>query len=179
MRAMLRPHPDFPAPAIAIEGEAERSGAALSLTFRLGGDLDGVRIPAASASPGRADELWRRTCFEAFVAPEAGESYVELNLSPSGEWAAYGFDGYRGGMSSVAAAPWVELKLAEGALVLRAKVDLSALSTLSGAWRLGLSAVIEATDRSLSYWAVAHLPGRPDFHHRDCLALELAAPQDT
>jgi hypothetical protein len=40
-------------------------------------------------------------------------------------------------------------------------------------WRLGLSAVIEDRSGQKSYWALAHPPGRPDFHHEDCFALEL------
>jgi hypothetical protein len=39
--------------------------------------------------------------------------------------------------------------------------------------RLGLSAVIEETSGRKSYWALAHPPGKPDFHHPDCFALEL------
>ena len=38
---------------------------------------------------------------------------------------------------------------------------------------LGLSAVIEGADGSLSYWALVHPPGKPDFHNADCFALEL------
>jgi hypothetical protein len=40
--------------------------------------------------------------------------------------------------------------------------------------RLGLSAVIEENDGTISYWALKHLPGKPDFHHPDSFALELA-----
>jgi hypothetical protein len=39
--------------------------------------------------------------------------------------------------------------------------------------RLGLSAVVEATDGGLSYWALRHPPGKPDFHHIDAFALQL------
>ena len=39
--------------------------------------------------------------------------------------------------------------------------------------RLGLSAVIEASDATLSYWALHHPPGKPDFHHADGRALLL------
>jgi hypothetical protein len=35
--------------------------------------------------------------------------------------------------------------------------------------------VIEETNGRLSYWALAHPPGKPDFHHSDCFALELPA----
>ena len=33
---------------------------------------------------------------------------------------------------------------------------------------LGLTAVIEEVDGTKSYWALAHAPGPPDFHNRDC-----------
>ena len=39
--------------------------------------------------------------------------------------------------------------------------------------RLGLSAVLEAVDGTLSYWAFRHPPGMPDFHHIDAFALRL------
>ena len=42
-------------------------------------------------------------------------------------------------------------------------------------WRLGLSAVIEEKDGGTSWWALAHPPGKPDFHHDDCFAARLAA----
>jgi len=41
--------------------------------------------------------------------------------------------------------------------------------------KLGLSAVIEEIDGTKSYWALAHPPGKPDFHHPDCFALTLPA----
>jgi len=39
--------------------------------------------------------------------------------------------------------------------------------------RLGLSAVVESVDGGLSYWAMRHPPGKPDFHHVDAFALQL------
>jgi hypothetical protein len=40
--------------------------------------------------------------------------------------------------------------------------------------RVGLSAVIEANDGTLSYWALKHPAAKPDFHHPDSFVLELA-----
>ena len=59
--------------------------------------------------PGRADELWRTTCFEAFIGGESG-SYTELNFSPSGQWASYDFDAPRQGMrdSTTECEVWLE-----------------------------------------------------------------------
>jgi len=42
-----------------------------------------------------------------------------------------------------------------------------------GAMRLALSAVIEEERGRLSYWALRHPPGKPDFHHPDAFALAL------
>ena len=39
--------------------------------------------------------------------------------------------------------------------------------------RLGLSAVVEEYDGMLSYWALRHPPGKPDFHHAAAFALVL------
>jgi hypothetical protein len=33
--------------------------------------------------------------------------------------------------------------------------------------------VLEENDGGKSYWALAHSPAKPDFHHTDCFALEL------
>ena len=41
------------------------------------------------AGRGRADGLWRSTCFELFVRSNQREGYAEFNLSPSEQWAAY------------------------------------------------------------------------------------------
>jgi len=42
--------------------------------------------------------------------------------------------------------------------------------------RLGLSAVVEDADGELSYWALRHPPGKPDFHYTDAFALQLVLP---
>ena len=42
-------------------------------------------------------------------------------------------------------------------------------------WQLGLSAILEETDGTKSYWALAHPEGdKPDFHDPVCFAARLA-----
>jgi hypothetical protein len=42
-------------------------------------------------------------------------------------------------------------------------------------WQLGLSAVLEETDGTKSYWALAHGQGdKPDFHDPACFAERLS-----
>ena len=38
-------------------------------------------------------------------------------------------------------------------------------------WNIGLSAILEEDDGTISYWALAHGSGRPDFHHPDGFTL--------
>lgn len=178
MRLALKPHPDFPSQAVSsIEVEVGRpKPGALALAYRVAGRIADLAIPPP-AEPARADELWRRTCFEAFLKPQPGEAYFEVNLAPSTRWAAYGFSGYREDMSAPPlAAPVIETRAAEDAFELTASLALEGLPTLAagGAWRLGLSAVIEEAGGRRSYWALAHPAGRPDFHHADAFAFELS-----
>jgi len=53
-------------------------------------------------------------------------------------------------------------------------LDTSIYLPAGDTFGLGLSAVIEETSGRKSYWALAHPPGKPDFHHTDSFALELA-----
>jgi len=146
------------------------------LSYVVTGEIGDLRLPPRSA-PARADELWRHTCFEAFLRPSPGAAYYEFNFAPSTQWAAYGFSGYRSGMriANEVSAPHIEVQSTNERYSLQASLDLDRLPGLAGGdpWRLGLSAVIEETDGTLSYWALAHPAGRADFHHSDCFALEL------
>lgn len=172
-RKLVR-HPDFGCDAVqAIEVEAARPAAdRLALRYRLSGVTDALVLPPPAT--GRADGLWKRTCLEAFVRTASGAGYRELNAA-NGQWAAYRFSGYREGMDEAEIGPpdlRLERQASEVLLTAVWRVDLPP----GLAWRIGVSAVIEDRDRGLSYWALAHPPGKPDFHHPDCFALELPAP---
>ena len=180
MRYTLECHPDSRClAAIRIDVEADRSGSVLSLDFRLIGDNGGLLIPDP-ATPAFRSGLWKHSCFEAFIRPDQGDGYCELNLSPSGEWAAYAFDNYREGMRPVDPLPALAIAVArsDSSIELTGQVDLSGVAALPAgrSWRLGISAIVEDAYGNKSYWALAHSPGAPDFHHKDCFALELPPP---
>jgi hypothetical protein len=123
--------------------------------------------------PRRADGLWRHTCFECFLRTK-GEGYQEFNFSPSREWAAYWFRGYRDPDEQPPACDLrITLARDAGAVRLDATIPASALVRVSNPWRLGLSAVVEETSGAMSYWALRHPAGKPDFHHDETFALEL------
>jgi hypothetical protein len=72
-------------------------------------------------------------------------------------------------------APRIEVSSSPDRYTLRAALDLETANVPRGTpWRLGLSAVIEETTGNKSYWALAHAPGKPDFHCTDCFTHELS-----
>jgi hypothetical protein len=145
----------------------------LHLRWRIEG-AGGLVVPAF-AGRGRADGLWRTTCFELFVRGE-GETYAEFNLSPSERWAAYDLTGYRSGMTDrpMPRDPVCGLRGHGDLMIFDADLPLAALPPPP--WRYGLCAVIEEAGGVMSYWALAHGADRPDFHDRACFAGTLAAP---
>lgn len=146
----------------------------LQLRWRIEGA--GALVVPPFAGRGRADGLWRTTCFELFIAAGEGGGYCEFNLSPSERWAAYDFSGYREGMAERAMPRDAACGLrGSGDLVIfDAALPLAGLPPLPA--RCGLCAVVEEEGGRISYWALAHPPGKADFHHPACFAATLAAP---
>jgi hypothetical protein len=161
---------------IAAEVECV-AGPRVRVSFRLRGDLGRVVIPARASSL-RVDGLWERTCFEAFIAPQGRAHYLELNFSPSTEWAAYAFDGYRQGMRPLPLprAPEIAMNEAEGEFRVTADVDFGAIEDAPWPWCVGLSAVIADRAGTRSYWALRHPAAKPDFHDAAGFVWRLEGP---
>jgi len=178
MRQVLRLHPDslcFAATHVEVEVARPRADS-LVLCYFVTGKISDLRMPPVTAAA-RTDELWQHTCFEAFVRASPGAGYYEFNFAPSTQWAAYQFGGYRTDMrvATEISAPRIDVQSSRDCCTLRASLQLDGLSSLPRAagWSLGISAVIEEMSGRKSYWALAHPPGKADFHHSDCFAYEL------
>jgi len=154
----------------------------LQLIYLVTGSIEKLEIPRPSSTR-RADRLWAHTCFEAFIRADDDASYYEFNFSPSTDWAAYSFRDYRDGelLQDKNSAPKIVVRRDADSLELDAVICLDRLRAIrTGALlRIGLSAVIEANDGTLSYWALKHPGDKPDFHHPDSFALELAFPSQS
>jgi hypothetical protein len=179
--AVLTAHPSTPNDAVRsiwVQLRAEEPGILL-LQYSLDADMSRVRVPLSGAG-GRADALWKHTCFEAFVAPADAPGYHEFNFSPSLEWAIYRFSAYREGMSpaEIGRAPEISVRLGDDGLELQSAARLGHLADLRDArhLRIALAAVIEDENGRLSYWGLRHPPGKPDFHHPNAFALEVTRP---
>src|SRR5262245_28865591 len=176
----LRCHPSTRSKSVRdIQVLVRRSGSdELHMTYFLNGDISRIRIPPASA-PRIGTQLWQHTCFEAFIAVEGQSAYHEFNFAPSGEWAVFDFLNYRkrGPHVSEITPPRIAVHSTRSRLELDSLVRLESLSAIHqrASLRLGLSAVIEASD-GLSYWALCHPAGKPDFHDADGFTLRLEPP---
>jgi hypothetical protein len=177
-RVQLLAHPYTPGEWVwSISAEvALEAPATLVCRYSLHGEVRRLVVPVARAGR-RADGLWRHTCFEVFAAADPAAGYYEFNFSPSLEWAAYRFSEYREGMvpANLSRAPGLQARKTADRLELTAHVHLEGLAELSSPQllRLGLTAVVEDDGGSLSYWALRHAAGNPDFHDPDSFALEL------
>ena len=163
---------------------SRRNERTLFAEFRALGDMSKVEWPGdqllGHENWARANELWQHSCFELFVRKPIGPEYAEVNLATNARWAAYGFHSYRNGMCPVEDLTLVKAvwRIQPRRVQLWARLELPE-EFRDGDWHLGLSAVIEETRGTKSYWALAHPPGKPDFHHPTCFAATLPPPEIT
>ena len=165
----LTPHPDH-----EPEGVTAVEAAILGLDdywLRLRWRVEGAAqvIVPPFAGKGRMDGLWQETCFELFIKGDAEDGgYVELNLSPSEQWAAYDFAAYRSGMENrdMPRDPDCTIRRGGNILIFDASIPVAGLPPLP--WQIGISAVLAEDDGegeiARSFWALRHPQGRPDFH---------------
>jgi hypothetical protein len=173
---LLVPHPDHP-PVAVTRVEARVTGRDqnwLRVRWRIEGSQSLVVPPFAGK--GRAEGLWRTTCFELFLKPLGGEAYCELNLSPSERWNAYDFDGWRAGMRERPSPREPECTMRQGSSFAIFDAAISAAGLPANDCAMGLAAVIEEEGGTLSYWALVHPEDKPDFHAPACFAVALSAP---
>lgn len=175
----LVPHPATP--PLAVRRIEARVVAIDAQWLRLRWRIDGPErlVVPAFAGKGRADELWKTTCFEFFVRPSDGMAYVELNLSSSERWNAYDFSGYREGMAErgMPHEPVCTMRRGQSMAIFDAAVPVEGLPALP--WATSFACVIEEEGGHRSYWAMAHCGDRPDFHDPACFAGAVPAPGGT
>ena len=125
-----------------------------------------IQFPKIEVTPLRRDDLWKETCFEAFLCNEESKGYVEFNGSPNGNWNAYAFRDYREGMDLV---PFLDLPTSqvlnknETCIEMEWRLPLEIFKNKIST--IGLTVVLKTTEGTI-YWALKHVGERPDFHLR-------------
>jgi len=172
----LIPCCDSDIPALQCSGRVVRQNNFLSVQYSLLGEAGNIVLPAPSTPPKRKDGLWATTCFEFFLALPDDPQYWEFNLSPSGDWNVYHMDAYRRvGFREETSIQRLQFEVTNEAdcVLLNADVDLSPLISADHPIQLGFASVIQTIERHQSYWALAHLDSKADFHIRDSFLIHL------
>lgn len=172
----LQPFPSSQSlPSLKIVGRIERNANRLVICYNLKGDLPQVAIALPANPPARKHELWQDTCLEFFLGIENSDRYWEFNLSPSGHWNVYRFDGYRQGMQEEIAFAMLPFKveLAADSLELIVEIDLDKIVTQECAIAFAITAVIKDKNDEVTYWALTHTGTEADFHRRDSFIIKL------
>lgn len=172
LEVMLNPHPSSPTPTHLSKFRVSliQNQSTLRVSYRLEGDLKALQLPKESKAPRQRDELWKSTCMELFLATSSGDSaYIELNFSPSGDWAVYGFDFYRSLRDFPIADmhPQIQILVTPDELQLEASLPIEPLSRimdLDAPLLAGPAAILAQRQHPLSYWAIRHSGTQPDFH---------------
>jgi len=165
-------HPDQPPRAIRSVSVEVADGERLTLTYAVE-PAAGLVVPAHERV--RADRLWRSTCFELFVKPPDRDAYREFNFAPLGAWNAYSFTAWREGMQPLPVSRAPELTVRNRATGFELDVVFDRALLGADAALVSLTTIIEEIDGTMSYWALVHGPGEPDFHQPACFAAALPA----
>ena len=166
-------------PPVTVNGITARVVSLDAEWLRLRWRVEGAQALVAPpfAGRGRADELWKTTCFELFVRDGEGPGYAEFNLSPSERWNAYRFSDHRAGMEELPLPREPDCTLRQGSSFAIFDAAIPAIGLFAGSPEIGLSAVIEEQGGTVSLWALVHPPGDPDFHAPACFAAALPPPK--
>jgi hypothetical protein len=153
---------------IQLAAEAIWTGGVLSLRYALENPAGALRLPAATATPGRRHNLWESTCFEAFIGRPGERGYRELNLAPNGDWNVYALTDYRENLQEWSAIEGLRyaLRRTSAQLELTCALDLRSWIAADQALELSLTAVLDHGDTGCSYWAWQHQGAQADFHLR-------------
>ncbi len=145
--------------------------------FIIAGSTELIELSAPAQNPSkqrlRKDDLWKHTCFEAFLSEDRKDSspYFEMNCAPSGDWNVYALDSYRQGLRPAAlSATLLVFQATTGQLHLKIGMTGEDLSRIK---HLSLAAVIEFSDSSKSYFAAKHAGTVADFHLKESFTISL------
>ncbi len=155
--------------ALKLSAKSLRSSPqVIELEFIVEGPLHSISWADLNSEPvQRRDELWKSTCFEAFLSlsAEPSQPYLEINCSPRGDWNIYSFDSYRQGMTPspdlVAQLIKRDVQPEYAVFTVQIRGPLPSEPLLTS-----LTAVVQFVDGTISYWALQHSQEKPNFHDK-------------
>lgn len=176
----LIPFDSSDAPPIEIQctGSLSTEHHQVKLCFELTGTIEEIELDSLIPNPERSDNLWQTTCFEFFVKSDNSTNYWEYNLSPSSNWAIYGFSDYRKNRFDELSISNIGINID----MLSKNYKLSSILPLPKALHgqnleIGISSVIQDKSGNIYYYALKHAKthskAEPDFHDKNCFSISI------
>ena len=163
MKKILFPH--TPIDDITVSSILNTIGRKLTLTFTVKGDLQNYTFPKEQTIK-RANELWKATCFELFLANSKKDEYYELNFSPSLAWNFYYLKYYRAEVQEVeiVAEPTVQIREDKNSYSIELTLEGFDFERFDSC---NLTAIFLTQEGERTFWSIQPMKESPDFHHRD------------
>jgi hypothetical protein len=163
----------FQITAQILSMEASSNSMELIIAYHVSGPIGQLVFPSATSENSRRDELWKHTCFEAFLSTDldSNTAYTEINCSADGHWNSYDFDGYRKGMRpSPVQVQLIDKEISPTSACFKVAISDADLQNKK---YLGITMVVEFLDGSKSYFAIKHAGSQPDFHLKESFNISL------
>ncbi len=162
MKSNLQPYGDID--NITVEARVELDERKLFISFILHGKLDDYLFPKKS-KPKRANELWKATCFELFLANSNEESYYELNFSSSLAWNFYYLKHYRAEVKEVKLLnePIIEVFEEESSFKIELQLEGFGFEKFDS---YNLASILLNKKNERTFWAMEHPKEKANFHQR-------------
>lgn len=163
---------------LTFKSKAWLEGGMLKVAYELIGDIDQLLLPDPLLSPGRVIGLWESTCFEMFIKNGTDEQYLEFNVSSEYNWNVFHFPNKKArlkeyqGISNLG----VSAVTSEKNFCLSYWIPLDKLPShfwMDGNMNIGLTAVVESKQGTITHWALKHADTKPNFHHEDSFIFHL------
>jgi hypothetical protein len=161
MKHLLLPHSKID--NLSISTTVKFRDNSLLVHFVLSGKLEEYVFPKKNTIK-RAHKLWKKTCFELFLAKRGETTYYELNFSPSLEWNFYCLSDYR---SELKVVENVSLEVKSILETNRYELELLLESeefNFSEFNLFNIAAILLTTRHKRTFWTLNPQKGTPNFH---------------
>ncbi len=137
----------------------------VKISFFIKGLLAEYVFPLKSEKK-RANELWKATCFELFLANSTKEAYYELNFSSSLAWNFYYLSGYRAEVKELQniSNPKIEVYKSDNKFKIVLEMEVENLKEFDS---YNVACIVLNKKNERIFWSVHHHLNRPDFHNKN------------
>ena len=153
---------------IVIEASLEVEQKRVKVEYKITGELNNYIFEQPSKQQ-RANELWKATCFELFIAPKEELNYWELNISPSTKWNLYAFDNYKEHMREEKniSIPNIKITQKEDTYLISCELNLGMEGFSPEQSNFNLTVILLDKNHVRHFYSINRKDGIVDFHNRD------------